>query len=857
MANPADKELLIKVRADIQAALKQLHALTEEVQETGAAAPKTASGIAGMTTAARAFLATGAAVVALGLAKRTLAIADAYAGLQTRIRTATKVSGDYLTVSRELLTLSVQNGTALETTVSLFQNLARTAPELQATNSQVLELTNLVQQLGVIGGSSQGQLQAGLMQFTQGLAGGVFRAEEFNSILENLPELASRLALGMGKTVGELRQAVIDGKVLSKDVFDALIKQAPEIAREFENIPPTIEGAMGSLGTAISARIGEINKQLGVTATLAEGIKAIAEGIAPDSVGEVQQRIGELVRQLDAIDAGLDTQFQRLGETEQLRVIERLTNELIELRAQVRPGGAGVAPIPVTKRTPEQIELSKNIAEATAKFREQMATIDGTNRSAIEYLTTVGKFKDATAEEKQSLLAAAVALDEKAAATKRAQDATTNSVADQKVIADLTRETELAAVSEAERERIQNRLQYSTKLSATATDEYRQKVELLADRLLKLREAAAYARQLLDLERQILRTTNPAEADRQDLLDKFLPALTANALQGDAAGASTIDSAAGLERRQADFQRIAADRVRIMEQLSTQETRINTDREAGLISALEAQRRIVELHQQTARSLDAQLPAMRELAGALGPDAVAAVERYAEENRKLGLVVDRNAQRIRDGIEGGLVQGFEDVILQTKSMGQAFEDFGKTVLKTLARIAAERATLAVMEFFGFKMPTKADGGQIQTKASGGLLRGPGTGTSDSIPAWVSNGEYVVRAAAVRKLGLPFMEAVNDGHLPIPDISRLMPRYASGGLVGTGVGGTMTLGGTVVQIINQTGAQVRHEGTVGVDAEGRTIERIVISAVAGDIENGGKVAAAVQRTFGLKRSGRSS
>lgn len=60
-------------------------------------------------------------------------------------------------------------------------------------------------------------------------------------------------------------------------------------------------------------------------------------------------------------------------------------------------------------------------------------------------------------------------------------------------------------------------------------------------------------------------------------------------------------------------------------------------------------------------------------------------------------------------------------------------------------------------------------------ASGGMIRGPGTGTSDSIPALVSNGEYVIRAAAVRKLGKNALDLLNMG-IPIP-------RFADGGLVG--------------------------------------------------------------------------
>lgn len=65
-------------------------------------------------------------------------------------------------------------------------------------------------------------------------------------------------------------------------------------------------------------------------------------------------------------------------------------------------------------------------------------------------------------------------------------------------------------------------------------------------------------------------------------------------------------------------------------------------------------------------------------------------------------------------------------------------------------------------------------------ASGGYVRGRGTGTSDSIPAWLSNGEFVVRAAAVRKYGLNLLHSLNG--LSAPNFKFGMPAFAMGGLV---------------------------------------------------------------------------
>ena len=64
-------------------------------------------------------------------------------------------------------------------------------------------------------------------------------------------------------------------------------------------------------------------------------------------------------------------------------------------------------------------------------------------------------------------------------------------------------------------------------------------------------------------------------------------------------------------------------------------------------------------------------------------------------------------------------------------------------------------------------------GEMPKFATGGQVRGPGSGTSDSIPALLSNGEYVIRAAAVRKLGKGYLDLINNG-IPIS-------RFADGGI----------------------------------------------------------------------------
>lgn len=102
-----------------------------------------------------------------------------------------------------------------------------------------------------------------------------------------------------------------------------------------------------------------------------------------------------------------------------------------------------------------------------------------------------------------------------------------------------------------------------------------------------------------------------------------------------------------------------------------------------------------------------------------------------------------------------------------------------TVLHTLQQLQSKTLTIttvnrAVQE----SVDAGASRGAANAayKASGGRIIGPGTGTSDSIPAMLSNGEYVVKASSVSKYGVSFLDRVNAGH------------YASGGPVRRFAGG---------------------------------------------------------------------
>ncbi len=123
-------------------------------------------------------------------------------------------------------------------------------------------------------------------------------------------------------------------------------------------------------------------------------------------------------------------------------------------------------------------------------------------------------------------------------------------------------------------------------------------------------------------------------------------------------------------------------------------------------------------------------------------------------------------------------------------VGFEYSDADATTIKKLIdELAADlkgRLTIPLNVVVNSDVPAVPDSpgtgswgnGATGSYATGGLVRGPGTGTSDSILMYGSNGEYMIRAAAVRKLGLPLLNMLNQGILP-PSI----PRLADGGVIG--------------------------------------------------------------------------
>ena len=126
------------------------------------------------------------------------------------------------------------------------------AGEAFKSNDEAIAFAEQLNKLYKIGGASLEQQKAGTLQITQALASGVLRGDEFNSMMENAPLVAQKLARHLGVSVGQLRGMTKDGQLTGDILKSALLGSAVETNAEFAKMPMTFADMMTQVGNVAS-----------------------------------------------------------------------------------------------------------------------------------------------------------------------------------------------------------------------------------------------------------------------------------------------------------------------------------------------------------------------------------------------------------------------------------------------------------------------------------------------------------------------------------------------------------------------------------------------------------------------------
>lgn len=182
----------------------------------------------------------------------------------------------------------------------------------------------------------------------------------------------------------------------------------------------------------------------------------------------------------------------------------------------------------------------------------------------------------------------------------------------------------------------------------------------------------------------------------------------------------------------------------------------------------------------------------------------------------------------------------------TKSLSESFKDLGKTIVNSLFNAAIQNAFTKLFQNLGgaFTFGGVASGAPNitgQTFATGGMVNGPGSSTSDSIMARLSNGEFVMSAKAVQHWGAGMLQQMNAlGKGFFPRNRPGFPSFAEGGQASGGSGVT-------VNLVNNSSTPLSARSNSRIDGR-----QIIVDTILEDARVNGPISQSMQNTYGVRR-----
>ncbi|WP_247181957.1 phage tail tape measure protein [Escherichia coli] len=309
-----------------------------------------------------------------------ISLADEWSSVNARLKKATQSSDDFQASQRELMAISQRTGTAFSDNASLFARSAASMREYGYSSEVVLKVTEAISTGLKLSGASAAEASSVITQFSQALAQGVLRGEEFNAVNESGDRVIRALAAGMGVARKDLKAMADDGKLTADKVVPALISQLGALRDEYAAMPDTVSSSATKVENAFMAWVGGANEASGVTKTLSGVLNGIAGNIdtvataagALVAVG-VARYFGNMASSAGSATAGLITAARNevaLAEA-QLRgtqiatararaAVYRAQQAVVAARGTERQAAAEA------KLTAAQASLTRNIAARTA-----------------------------------------------------------------------------------------------------------------------------------------------------------------------------------------------------------------------------------------------------------------------------------------------------------------------------------------------------------------------------------------------------------------------------------------------------------------------------------------------------------
>ncbi|WP_241166125.1 phage tail tape measure protein [Citrobacter freundii] len=296
-----------------------------------------------------------------------ISLADEWSSVNARLKQASKSTDDFKESQRALMEISQRTGTAFSDNASLFARSAASMREYGYSSEEVLKVTEAISTGLKLSGASTSEAGSVITQFSQALAQGVLRGEEFNSVNENGDRVIRALASGMGVARKDLKAMADQGQLTADKVVPALISQLGALQDEYGAMPQTVASATTKIENAFLAWVGGANEATGATSALTGALNAISDNInTVASAAGVLAAIGGS-RFIGGMIGDLGSQTAQLVEARKNEIALAAARASTATQSQRKAAADAIAAERAYQLAQSELVLAKNTnAEATA-----------------------------------------------------------------------------------------------------------------------------------------------------------------------------------------------------------------------------------------------------------------------------------------------------------------------------------------------------------------------------------------------------------------------------------------------------------------------------------------------------------
>ncbi|HBW8141438.1 TPA: tape measure protein, partial [Klebsiella pneumoniae] len=208
-----------------------------------------------------------------------ISLADEWNSVNARLKQASQSSDDFSSSQQSLMDISQKTGTAFSDNANLFSRSAASMREFGYSSTEVLQITEAVSTGLKLSGANAQESSSVITQFSQALAQGVLRGEEFNAVNESGDRVIRALAAGMGVARKDLKAMADQGKLTIDKVVPALISQLGKLRDEYGELPQTVSSSATRIENSFMQWVGGANEASGATRTLTGVLNSVAENI--------------------------------------------------------------------------------------------------------------------------------------------------------------------------------------------------------------------------------------------------------------------------------------------------------------------------------------------------------------------------------------------------------------------------------------------------------------------------------------------------------------------------------------------------------------------------------------------------